>query len=139
MIMIDFNRNGAIAVVETEDPDNLAGMVAAAVDAIDEEIAKEPRRASSKEAKASLPLYRSHKKVRAAKIMDISAEEDGSAMLLLELPDGTHVTKRTRKGWVDRFDAGRDEGTMGIYVEYEDGFSSWSPTDAFENGYERID
>ncbi len=56
-----------------------------------------------------MPKYRCHKEVWALKIAD--------------------VIKYVRK---------HDPKPGGYYVVYEDGYTSWSPADAFEGGYTRI-
>lgn len=85
-------------------------------------------------ASAEMPRYQSHKKVHALKISALEFHEDGSATIA---PAETmYAPFRTREGWRDRF-TGSDEDT-GYYVVYSDGFTSWSPTEAFESGYTRI-
>jgi len=41
-------------------------------------------------------------------------------------------------GYVRDYDVGKDE-QEGYYVEYEDGYKSWSPKEAFEKGYVEIE
>ena len=93
-------------------------------------------------ASAELPRYRSHKEVWGLKIASIEfdsykarqegRETDGSAMLLPEDPgygpisvDGAYVRKHEPK-------------PGGYYVIYQDGYKSFSPAEAFEQGYSRI-
>ena len=80
-----------------------------------------------------MPRYQSHKKVWALKIAAIEVHEDKSATIAPS--DEGYAPFQTRAGWADRFDGGEED--TGYYVQYEDGFSSWSPTDAFESGYTR--
>lgn len=81
--------------------------------------------------KPSLPRYMSHKIVSAVFIAGIELREDGSAVIAPKEDGISPFT--TREQWADRF--GGSEEDPGVYVEYEDGFSSWSPTAAFEAGY----
>lgn len=81
-----------------------------------------------------MPRYQSHKVVHAVKIAGLEILESGDALIA---PDHPRLrTFRTREGWAERF-AG-DETDLGYYVIYPDGFSSWSPTKAFEEGYLQI-
>lgn len=92
-----------------------------------------------------LPFYQCHKQVRALKIVgveDLPATtinaDDGSAFrrpggirLLFEAPfDPIDKTAE----WAIRHDV----KAGGYYVVYEDGYASFSPADAFEDGYTRI-
>lgn len=84
-----------------------------------------------------MPRYQCHKKVWAlkiARIEDISGgiESGGDRLLHFEdegfaprLVDGEYVHKHQAK-------AG------GYFVQYEDGYLSFSPAEAFESGYTRI-
>jgi hypothetical protein len=90
-----------------------------------------------------LPRYRSHKEVWALKIAKIEfdidkaraegRETDGSAIITPDEPeyapfrvDAEYVHKHTPK-------------VGGYYVVYGDGYESWSPAPAFEDGYTRLD
>lgn len=81
-----------------------------------------------------LPRYQSHKKVWALKIAALEIHEDGSATIAPE--DHRYAPFKTRPGWAERFTG--NEGDRGYFVQYEGGFTSWSPTEAFESGYSRI-
>lgn len=79
-----------------------------------------------------LPKYQCHKKVWALKITAIEFNEDGSAkfnsaegMILLDV-----------ENYRSKFKG--DENDLGYYVIYNDGYSSWSPTKAFEEGYTKL-
>ena len=81
---------------------------------------------------AELPRWKCHKEVHAFKITKVVLDVDGSALLhhneLYFLPkkvDAEYVQKHKPK-------AG------GYYVRYADGYESWSPAQAFEEGYTRI-
>ena len=81
---------------------------------------------------AEMPRYKSHKIVHALKIESISLGQDGNAMIVpvekgyAAFPvDAAYVGKHTPK-------AG------GYFVVYPDGYKSWSPADAFEDGYTAV-
>lgn len=81
---------------------------------------------------AEMPRYRSHKEVWALKITGISAAStEAGALLHVEAPyaplrvSEAYLTKHTPK-------------VGGYYVRYADGYESWSPAEAFEEGYTRV-
>lgn len=77
-----------------------------------------------------LPLYQCHKKVRAAKIRRIA------------LTDGTETRLETDQGWIfvsREYVSKHKPEVGGYYVLYEDGYESFSPAKAFEEGYTRVD
>lgn len=80
-----------------------------------------------------LPKYRSHKEVWALKIKAVLVAGDSGGHLVFEdslfAPldvSGQYVAKHKPK-------AG------GYYVQYKDGYESWSPAKAFEEGYVLVD
>lgn len=74
-----------------------------------------------------LPEYRCIKTVRAAKITAV--KPDGTEGAWLEFSDDQRV-------WVDReFILKHDPKAGGWFVVYKDGYCSWSPGNAFEEGY----
>jgi hypothetical protein len=92
-----------------------------------------------------LPKYKSHKEVWALKIKSIewvanvldgqgeNREADGSAMITPE-EEGFAPFK------VDQEYMQKHKPQVGgYYVEYEDGYASWSPREAFESGYTKCD
>lgn len=81
-----------------------------------------------------LPEYQSHKKVCALKIRALEINQDGSATLATEEFETALITA---PGWAGRF-KGEEGGDLGYWVQYEDGYQSWSPSEAFESGYTRI-
>lgn len=87
------------------------------------------------EAQIEMPRYRSHKEVWALKIAGVEIHEDGSATIAPV--DKRYAPLKTRAGWADRFEGSEDD--LGYYVVYRGGFSSWSPTAEFENGYTAIE
>lgn len=85
-----------------------------------------------------LPRYKSHKEVWALKIA--SAEANDTSILL------NFVEERYAPITLDGDDARRlmkclEDGAedLGYYVVYKDGYKSWSPTVAFEEGYTKIE
>lgn len=78
-----------------------------------------------------MPRYKCHKEVSAVKIHSIEIFEDYSAMIT---PSDGHA----------RFSVGREyvlrhhPQVGGYYVLYDDGYKSFSPAKAFEEGYTLI-
>lgn len=81
-----------------------------------------------------LPEYQSHKKVRAAKILDMRINTNDHTTYwelklegvekMVDVPS-IQITKHNPQiGW--------------YYVVYEDGYVSFSPAEAFEGGYTKI-
>lgn len=83
---------------------------------------------------STLPQYRSHKIVRAAQIYAAERREDGGWSLATGRDFGPfYLDAETSK----RFKITDDD--LGYLVVYEDGYVSWSPTKAFEEGYSKVD
>ena len=83
-----------------------------------------------------MPKYQSHKKVWALKIGQIKMEDindDGST--LLRPTDEKYAPILVDKEFMNSRKPDRDGG---YYVVYEDGYKSFSPTKAFEEGYTKI-
>jgi hypothetical protein len=90
-----------------------------------------------------LPKWKSHKIVQAGLIQRISHETSG---IRVYLDIGTRIGMAfyVSKEWVERASAmalkedpnGHPSG--GYYVRYADGYESWSPPKAFEEGYSRL-
>ena len=88
------------------------------------------------EAQRELPKYRSHKTVHALKLNAVTPVNGkvvftpfDAAYRAITHPDSAEVVKRCRA---------REMGDPGYLVIYPDGFTSWSPTKAFEDGYTAI-
>ena len=81
-----------------------------------------------------LPKYRCHKEVWAAKITEIeNHESDGTGsrtMLFGEIRAGRFLTDE----WNER----HKPEVGGYFVQYEGGYTSYSPAEAFEGGYTKI-
>lgn len=73
--------------------------------------------------------YKSHKTVEAGRIIGMG-HLDGKYLLMLE---GNHEVQ-VSEHYLQHFKP--QEG--GYYVKYADGYESWSPADAFEEGYRAI-
>lgn len=82
------------------------------------------------EAMAQLPQYQCHKKVWALKIKAV--ERDAITMLHFE-NDGFAPIQVSYD-----FDVKHNPQPGGYYVQYDDGYKSFSPADAFESGYTLI-
>jgi hypothetical protein len=78
-----------------------------------------------------MPRYRSHKVVWAIKIAAIEVRKDKSA--IIAPADDGYAPFTTKPGWAERFTG--SEKDNGYYIQYADGFASWSPTKAFVDGY----
>lgn len=82
-----------------------------------------------------MPRYLCHKKVWALKIAAIEFNEDGTAKFApVDTRYGT-IDPKT-EGYMSRFKG--DEKDLGYFVIYDDGYESWSPSKAFEDGYTKI-
>jgi hypothetical protein len=79
----------------------------------------------------ALPAFECHKVVRAAKIVSIAYV--GEKQYRLSLSGGLHVD--VTQNWV----LNKGAVTDGYYVQYEDGYASFSPAVAFETGYTPIE
>ena len=78
---------------------------------------------------SDLPRWKCHKEVSASKIKEIASETGGA---VLHLQEGGPVTVNLL--WLDR----HRPKAGGYYVLYNDGYASFSPAEAFEEGYTRI-
>lgn len=82
-----------------------------------------------------LPRYRCHKKVRAAEIKSVEPGRiDGKG------PGATIYLNLPIRSWVcvgEEFMHKHDPRPGGYFVVYDDGYESFSPAKAFEEGYTR--
>jgi hypothetical protein len=76
--------------------------------------------------------YQSHKTVEAAKIVAAEKHHDGEWSVVFE--DGS--SHRVKHPQASRFHITEED--PGYYVLYDDGYISWSPSKAFEQGYTEI-
>lgn len=85
-----------------------------------------------------MPRYRSHKEVWALKIKTI--EPDGSAphgaagSCIVTPEEASYATFRVDEEYCRK----HNPQAGGYYVVYADGYKSWSPAAAFEEGYTRV-
>lgn len=90
------------------------------------------------ETTAQLPKWLCHKQVWAAKIHEIYGGIDEGlhdTRLVLDFGAGKEdALVKVSDAWFDK----HKPETGGYYVRYEDGYESYSPAKAFEDGYERI-
>jgi hypothetical protein len=88
-------------------------------------------------ASAELPRWRCHKEVWASKIIGITDptkpgnETDGSRLLNIQ---GPYALLRVDAEWIRK----HNPEVGGYYVVYKDGYKSYSPAQAFEEGYTRL-
>ncbi len=87
---------------------------------------------------AALPCYQSHKKVWALKIKAVSdripQDCDGGGGAMITPEDAGFAPFYVEPAYLEKHkpEAG------GYFVQYEDGYKSFSPAKAFEDGYTRI-
>jgi hypothetical protein len=87
---------------------------------------------------AEMPRYKSHKQVWALKIAEIidprepGNESDGSRVIIPA--DQGYGAFRVDRAYVQK----HNPQVGGYYVVYADGYRSWSPAQAFEEGYTRV-
>ena len=91
---------------------------------------------------AEMPKYRSHKEVWALKIAKIEPDADKAHAENRET-DGSAVITPAEEGYapfrVDReYMRKHSPQVGGYYVVYKGGYVSFSPSEAFEDGYTRI-
>lgn len=84
---------------------------------------------------AQLPQYRCHKVVGALKIARAHWLHGGEKLKLVP-EDKSFAPFTVDEDWVRRWSGAVLEG--GYYVVYADGYKSFSPAKAFEEGYTRI-
>jgi hypothetical protein len=81
---------------------------------------------------ANLPRYRCHKEVRAVKIKHVKIDLAANYSVVPEdegldpIPVSAEYVKK------------HNPNSTGYFVVYEDGYQSFSPAKAFEEGYTRI-
>jgi hypothetical protein len=89
---------------------------------------------------AEMPRYRCHKEVHALKIAEVfnpdPVDSEGASLCpLLRFEDDRYASMEVTPEWA----AKHDPKAGGYFVVYEDGYSSFSPAEAFESGYTRIE
>ena len=83
-----------------------------------------------------MPKYKSHKVVYALKIKEIRTKHvspsDGSIVIVPE--EKGYSPFRVEKDYVEK----HNPKVGDYYVVYKDGYKSWSPAEAFEEGYTKV-
>lgn len=82
-------------------------------------------------ASAEMPKYRCHKEVHALKIQDVKRHSNGDGSLVVKAP---FASINKTKDWLHK----HNPQPGGYLVVYKDGYESFSPAEAFEDGYTRI-
>lgn len=80
-----------------------------------------------------MKTYKSHKTVQAAKIVGFDTTP-GGAILTLQ-GDATEVREAVNARWLEKNSSPDHDLVGGYFVRYADGYTSWSPAAAFEEGY----
>lgn len=81
-------------------------------------------------------MYQSHKRVLASKIAAIEIGEDGHCTIAPAESDAVPFIT-VDPTWRQRFKG--TESDLGYFVQYEGGYTSWSPSQPFEAGYTRLE
>ena len=79
----------------------------------------------------ALPLYICHKEVWALKIAGISLPQNERGDAELHFSDRRYAPRLMRREWLDK----HNPEVGGYLVFYKDGYVSYSPARAFEEGY----
>ncbi len=81
-----------------------------------------------------MPKYRCHKEVHALKIKQVYTDRSGGTSNVLQFENERYAPIEVDLEYVNKHipEAG------GYYVVYKDGYKSFSPADAFEEGYTLI-
>lgn len=84
---------------------------------------------------SDLPRYKCHKEVNAFKIGQINLKHETAGAYAILVPDRASVVGvSVSEEWLCR----HKPEVGGYYVVYGDGYASYSPADAFEQGYSLI-
>jgi len=88
---------------------------------------------------SELASYRSHKVVRAGRILGILPSVTAALNLDVETATGDRASAQASASMCARFqDGGRSLEVGDYYVVYDDGYTSLSPKEAFDGGYGRL-
>lgn len=83
---------------------------------------------------AEMPRYKCHKEVHALEIGSLTVHPDGHGTIH---PRDDHFAPfDVSAEWMGRCKT--NTGDTGYYVVYADGYKSWSPSEAFREGYTEI-
>ena len=82
-----------------------------------------------------LPSYKCHKEVQAFKIRSFrTIKIGGPERNFLVSTDERHAPVEVSQAWLDK----NKPAAGGYYVQYSDGYTSYSPAESFEDGYTLI-
>jgi hypothetical protein len=81
-----------------------------------------------------MPKYKCHKEVHALKIKEIEFLATPNADATITPAEEGYAPFSVSAEWVNK----HNPEVGGYYVVYDDGYSSWSPAKAFEDGYTRV-
>lgn len=87
---------------------------------------------SNSGASMELPRYASHKQVWALKIQAIATNPDGSGVMVPE--DERYAAINLEAEYMSK----HQPKIGGYYIQYKDGYKSFSPAEPFEEGYTLI-
>lgn len=92
----------------------------------------------------NLPKYKSHKVVSAALVgLAVLYPDNGDGQIdlyLFDLETGDYLTRVIKpEAWYNTRIPSDKRPEGGVFVVYEDDYTSWSPREAFEKGYSRIE
>lgn len=82
---------------------------------------------------AEIPKYKCHKEVWALKIKSVTVAGDRA---ILSFEDDGYAAIGVPLKYLEKAPNGVEGG---YYVVYADGYVSWSPAEAFEAGYSRVE
>lgn len=85
-------------------------------------------------ASAEMPRYKCHKEVWALKIASISPQDEADGTAMISPADEGYAAFPVSQEWQQK----HQPQVGGYYVVYDDGYKSYSPAKAFEDGYSRI-
>ena len=88
-------------------------------------------------AQVEIPRYRCHKEVRALKIASIHPNHPACVLpgdAMLTPADTMYAPFLVRRAYIEK----HNPQAGGYYVVYTDGYTSFSPAQAFDEGYTRI-
>ena len=86
------------------------------------------------QAMGEMPKYKCYKEVHALKIAGISLPQNENGDSQLSFADEGFAPILMSRDWMDK----HNPEVGGYYVVYKDGYKSFSPAQAFEEGYTKI-
>lgn len=84
-------------------------------------------------AEREMPRYKCHKEVWALKIAGISLPQNNAGDAELGFDEADFAPRLMPRAWLDK----HNPEVGGYLVVYKDGYQSFSPAEAFEEGYSR--